>query len=120
MSSLTAPNKYEVKSLSSPDDAETHSRIGIELVQFDGFIVRRFWVWTGCIRKHAASEQTLLSNMGYALSGQLTVRTSDGIEKTIVAGDSYSLPLGRDAWVEGNQPFVALEVSSTAQRAIDE
>jgi hypothetical protein len=118
MTTLAATNRFEVEPQSQPDeDVQPLNRIRIELVQFDGFIVRRFWVWTGCIRRGDATERLLVSNSGYALSGQLTVRTSDGIEKRIVAGDSYSLPLERDAWVEGNQPFVALEVSSVEQPA---
>jgi hypothetical protein len=36
----------------------------------------------------------------------------DGTEKTIVAGESYSIPSGHDAWVEGNQPFVGIEAMS--------
>ncbi|MFC4520202.1 hypothetical protein [Cupriavidus pinatubonensis] len=36
----------------------------------------------------------------------------DGTEKTINAGDSYTIPPGHEAWVEGDQPFVALEVMS--------
>jgi hypothetical protein len=36
----------------------------------------------------------------------------DGTEKTIVAGESYSIPSGHNAWVEGNQPFVGIEAMS--------
>ena len=117
MTSLAAPKKFEVKSHNSPDDVQTLSRIRIAVVQFDGFTTRRFWVWTGSIRRRAAVERFLLSNLGYVLSGRLTVRTTDGIEKTLVTGGSYSLPGEHDAWVEGDEPFVALEVSSTDQFA---
>jgi len=36
----------------------------------------------------------------------------DGTEKIIGAGESYTIPPGHDAWVEGDQPFVAIEVMS--------
>jgi hypothetical protein len=36
----------------------------------------------------------------------------DGTEKTIVAGESYTIPPGHDAWVVGEQPFVGIEVLS--------
>jgi len=36
----------------------------------------------------------------------------DGTEKTISAGESYTIPPGHDAWVEGSQPFVGIEVMS--------
>jgi hypothetical protein len=36
----------------------------------------------------------------------------DGAVKSIGAGESYTIPPGHDAWVEGNQPFVGIEVLS--------
>lgn len=46
----------------------------------------------------ARTEHCQLSHIGYAVSGQLTVRMQDGTEKTIVAGESYTIPPGHDAW----------------------
>lgn len=37
---------------------------------------------------------------------------ADGTEKTISAGESYTIPPGHDAWVDGNQAFVGIEVMS--------
>jgi quercetin dioxygenase-like cupin family protein len=37
---------------------------------------------------------------------------ADGSEKTISAGESYTIPPGHDAWVEGNESFVGIEVLS--------
>jgi quercetin dioxygenase-like cupin family protein len=42
---------------------------------------------------------------------------SDGTEQVIHAGDAYTIPPGHDAWVEGNEPFVGIEVMSAAQFA---
>ncbi len=33
------------------------------------------------------------------------------------ADESYTIPPGHDAWVEGNQPFVGIEVMSAEQYA---
>jgi quercetin dioxygenase-like cupin family protein len=55
--------------------------------------------------------------VGYAVSGSLTVRLTDGTLKTINAGESYTIPPGHDAWVEGEQPFVGIEVLSADQFA---
>jgi quercetin dioxygenase-like cupin family protein len=49
--------------------------------------------------------------------GPITVRLQDGTEKRITAGESYTIPPGHDAWVEGNQPFVGIEVMSAEQYA---
>ncbi|WEE79965.1 hypothetical protein LZ683_11760 [Comamonas testosteroni] len=36
----------------------------------------------------------------------------DGSQTTLSAGESYAIPPGHDAWVEGDEPFVGLEVLS--------
>ncbi|MCX6149098.1 MAG: hypothetical protein NTX22_01090 [Ignavibacteriales bacterium] len=41
----------------------------------------------------------------------------DGTQKTIAAGDSYTIPPGHDAWVDGNERFVGIEVMSAEQYA---
>lgn len=40
---------------------------------------------------------------------------TDGSQKTIGQGESYTIPLGHDAWVEGANLFVAIEVMSIAR-----
>ena len=52
-----------------------------------------------------------------AVSGQLTVVVKDGPPKRIGPGQSYTIPPGHDAWVEGNEPFVCIEVMSAEQFA---
>ena len=63
------------------------------------------------------NESCKLSQVGHAISGQITVRLDDGTEKTISAGDSYTIPPGHDAWVEGTAPFVGIEIMSAEQFA---
>jgi len=44
-------------------------------------------------------------------------RMEDGTEEMIKAGDSYTIPPGHDAWVEGDETFVGIEVMSAEQYA---
>jgi mannose-6-phosphate isomerase-like protein (cupin superfamily) len=46
------------------------------------------------------------------VSGHLVVKLKDGTEKTISAGESYTIPPGHDAWNAGSEKFVCLEVLS--------
>lgn len=46
------------------------------------------------------------------------VRMEDGSQKTTSPGESYTIPPGNDAWVEGNEPFVGIEVLSADQYAV--
>ena len=46
-----------------------------------------------------------------AVNGSFVAGTS------IKAGDSYDIPPGHDAWVDGSEPFVGIEVQSAADYA---
>jgi quercetin dioxygenase-like cupin family protein len=57
------------------------------------------------------------NSVGYAVSGRIKVQMKDGTMKTISAGESYTIPPGHDAWVDGNETFAAIEVLSAEQYA---
>lgn len=117
MTTPVAVTKFEVKSHNSPDEVRTPNKTRVEVVQFDGVTMGRFnfepgWRWSECVKPVVKTEQCQLSHVGYAVSGQLIVRMTDGTEKAIVAGESYTIPPGHDAWVVGTEPYVGIEVMS--------
>ena len=88
----------------------------------EGFTIGRFnlqpgWRWSECIKPVVKTDACQVSHVGYAISGSITVQMKDGTKKTISAGESYSIPPGHDAWVEGSESFVALEIMSAEQYA---
>lgn len=122
MSTPVAVMKFEVKSHNAPDEARTPDKSRVEIVRLEGYTLGRFnlepgWRWSECIKPVVKTNTCELSHVGYAVSGTLTVRTGDGTQKTIKAGDSYTIPPGHDAWVEGNERFVGIEVMSAEQYA---
>lgn len=113
---------FVTKSLATPDEIRTPEKTKAEIVRLDGFSLGRMrmdpgWQWSKNIKPIVHTESCQLSHVGYAVSGSMTVRLNDGTEKVINAGDSYSIPPGHDAWVNGNEPFVGLEVLSAEQFA---
>lgn len=117
MATQVPVSKFEVKSHNSPDDLRTPDKTRVEVVQFEGVTMGRFnfepgWRWSECVKPVVKTEQCQLSHVGYAVSGHLTVRMTDGTEKSIVAGESYTIPPGHDAWVVGTEPYVGIEVMS--------
>lgn len=117
MTTPVAVTKFQVKSHNSPDEVRTPNKTRVEVVQFDGVTMGRFnfepgWRWSECVKPVVKTEQCQLSHVGYAVSGQLIVRMTDGTEKAIVAGESYTIPPGHDAWVVGTEPYVGIEVMS--------
>jgi len=117
MATPVTVTRLQVKSPSSPDEVRTLNKTRVEVVQLEGFTIGRLnfepgWRWSECVKPVVKTDQCQVSHVGYAVSGRITVRMKDGTEKTIVAGESYTIPPGHDAWVEGNQPFVGIEVMS--------
>ena len=112
-----AVTKLATKSHTSPDETRTPDKTRVEIVHLEGFTLGRFtfqpgWKWSQCIKPLVKTDHCQLSHVGYAISGKLTVRIKDGTSKTITPGESYAIPPGHDAWVQGNEPFVAVEVLS--------
>jgi quercetin dioxygenase-like cupin family protein len=112
----------EVKSHDTPDGTRTPSKTRVEVVRLEGFTLGRFnfapgWRWPECIKPVVGTDSCQVSHVGYAVSGRITIRLNDGTEGTISAGQSFTIPPGHDAWVEGDEPFVAIEVMSAEQYA---
>ena len=117
-----AVSNFESKPHNSPDEVRTPDKTRVEIVRLEGFTIGRFtfepgWRWSDCIKPVVKTDQSQLSHVGYAISGRLTVRLKDGTNKTIGAGESYTIPPGHDAWVEGNERFVGIEVMTADQYA---
>ena len=122
MTTPVAVAKFTSRSHNSPDEVRTPDRTRVEIVRLEGFTFGRFtfepgWRWSTCIKPVVKTDACQLSHVGYAVSGRLTVRLLDGTQKNILAGDSYAIPPGHDAWVEGNERFVGIEVMSAEQYA---
>lgn len=108
---------FQVKSHDKPDEVRKPDKTRVEVVQLEGYTIGRFnfepgWRWSECVKPVVKTERCQLSHVGHAISGRIKVQMADGTEKTISAGESYTIPPGHDAWVEGDQPFVGVEVLS--------
>ena len=117
MANPVSVSRLQAKSHNSADEVRTPDKTRVEVVNLDGFTIGRFqfepgWRWSVCIKPVVNTDSCQLSHVGYAVSGSITVRMADGTQQTIKAGDSYTIPPGHDAWVEGNEPFVGIEVMS--------
>jgi len=122
---MLAPLKiesFEVKSHQSPDELRTPNKTRVEICRMEAFTMGRFklepgWRWSECIKPVVKTDTCQVSHVGYAVSGRLTVTMKDGTHQTISAGQSYTIPPGHNAWVEGNEQFVCIEVMSAEQYA---
>ena len=120
----TAPtvHKLTTKSHDKPDEVRAPDKTRVEVVRLEGFTIGRFifqpgWRWSECIKPVVKTDTCQSSHVGYAVSGRITVKMNDGSQTTIAPGTSYTIPPGHDAWVEGKEPFVGIEVMSAEQYA---
>ena len=114
--------KFEMKSHNSPDEVRAPIKTRVEVVRLPGYTLGRLnfepgWKWSDCIKPVVGTDSCQVSHVGYAVSGRLTVKLNDGTQKTFEPGMSYTIPPGHDAWVEGNERFVCIEVMSAEQFA---
>ena len=122
MSNGMSVSTLAAKSHDKPDEVRSPDKTRVEVVRLPGFTLGRLkmqpgWRWSACIKPVVGTDSCQVSHVGHAVSGRLTVKMNDGSQKSIAAGDSYTIPPGHDAWVEGNEPFVCIEVMSAEQYA---
>ncbi len=115
-------DSIQVKSHNSPDETRTPDKTKLELVNLSYGTVGRLtlqpgWRWSECIKPVVQTDSCQNHHVGYAVSGTIVVKLGNGDQATIKAGDSYEIPPGHDAWVEGSEPFVGIEVQSAKEYA---
>ena len=77
----------------------------------------RGWRWSECIKPVAGTETYQSDHVGYMASGSLGVRHEGGTELTIMPGEAYRILPGHAAWVDGDEPVVAIEFKSAGTYA---
>ena len=65
------------------------------------------WRWSEHVGKQTGKPSE--NHIGYILSGSFTVKSASGEESVVVPGEAFELAPGHDAWVNGNEPCVALD-----------
>lgn len=117
MSNPVSVTRLEVKSHDSPDELRAPNKTRVEVVGLEGYTLGRIvldpgWRWSECVKPVVKTDLCQVSHVGHCLSGRIVVKMKDGTEKSISAGESYTIPPGHDAWTTGDEKFVGLEVLS--------
>src|SRR3954467_14596332 len=113
---LYVAEKLEKKNLLHPDETRSFEKGKIELVTlgdvtFGRATLQPGWKWSTCVKPIAQTDLCEAAHLQFQLSGRLHVLMQDGSEVETVPGDVVSIPPGHDAWVVGNEPFVAIDIS---------
>jgi hypothetical protein len=103
----------------SADETRTPEKTRVDVVRSAGVTAARMtfepgWVWSECVKPVAGTDSCQLRHIGVVGSGRLAIKHDDGTEMEFGPGNAYLIEPGHDAWVVGDEPFVAYEFESTS------
>ena len=75
------------------------------------------WKWSKDVKPIANTNSCQLPHTQYVISGRLRVRMDDGTEQECGPGEALYVPPGHDAWVIGNEPFIAVDFTGMKEYA---
>jgi len=112
-------SKIEQKSLNTPDETRKFPHGQLEVATLSGVTFGRAtfqpgWRWSESVKPIAKTDSCQAPHTQYVISGRLHVRMDDGSEQEYGPGDVGIIPPGHDAWVVGNEPWVAIDVTGIA------
>jgi hypothetical protein len=104
----------ESKTMDTPDQTQTPDKATVSVVDLGTAAVKRLraepgFRWSECVKPIVGGESCETAHLAYVVSGRLHIATEDGAEVDLGPGDAYRTDPGHDAWVLGDEPFVALE-----------
>jgi hypothetical protein len=108
----------EVENLDSPDERRTVGHGVLDVANLPGATIVRAtfepgWRWSTDVAPLLGTTSCPVAHTGYLVSGRLHVRMDDGRECDLGPGDAHVVSAGHDAWVVGDEPCVAIDVTPT-------
>jgi hypothetical protein len=74
-----------------------------------GLSSSRGWRWSEHVRPIVGTDSCQVHHIGYVISGHLHVEMTDGASIDLIAGDTFEIPPGHDAWVVGDEPWISVD-----------
>jgi class 3 adenylate cyclase len=106
--------RLQRKSLRRPEETRPLGRGRLELVELGEAAIGRVtyqpgWRWSEDLQPIVGTASCEVHHIGFVLSGTLRVQMDDGSTIDLVPEDAFEVPPGHDAWVVGDEPFVAVD-----------
>jgi len=110
----------ETRNIAAPDETRKFQAHGqMDVVTLGDFTLGKGtfeagWQWSTDVKPIAGTDSCMTRHTGICLSGTMTVRSDDGTEATVEAGDVFVLEPGHDAWTVGDEPCVMFDTGIAA------
>jgi class 3 adenylate cyclase len=90
----------------------------VDVVELDDVVVGRFvlepgWRWSTDVGPVAGTATCQYHHVGVVVSGEMVTRMEDGTEIRVGPNDAFEIPPGHDAWVVGDEPWVAIDFAGS-------
>ena len=72
------------------------------------------WKWSKHAGKITGKKSEI--HIGYILSGEMIVKSKNGKEIKVGAGEAFEVGPGHDAWVAGDVPCIALDFTPLREK----
>jgi class 3 adenylate cyclase len=110
--------RLQRKTFAKPDRSRALGSGDLQLVDLDETVVGLVtlppgWRWSNDVQPAVQTVSCQTRHVSYAISGTLHVVMDDGTELEIHGGDVHEIPSGHDAWVVGDEPYIAVEWASS-------
>ena len=110
------------QNMAQAEEVRTFDKGRLELVTMGGVTFGRAtlqpgWKWSTCVKPLAKTESCEAPHLQYQISGRMHVRMDDGSEQEFGPGDVIQVPPGHDAWVVGDEPVVAIDITGMVDYA---
>jgi mannose-6-phosphate isomerase-like protein (cupin superfamily) len=104
------------RSFDSPDETRPAGSGKAQIINVDDMAMMRItlppgWKWSKDVQPIANTPSCQAPHFQYLVSGRMHVRMDDGTEEEFGPGDLVVAPPGHDAWILGDEPLVAIDVT---------
>jgi class 3 adenylate cyclase len=106
--------RLQRRRLNEPSDVRRFPHGRIDIVDMDDHVVGRLvhepgWRWSNDVKPIAGTDLCQFHHVGYVVSGRMRAQMPDGTELEMGPEEVFEIPPGHDAWVVGDEPWVAID-----------
>jgi len=106
--------RLQRRDLKHPDEVREFTGGQLEIFELDDVVVGRTiwqpgWRWSETVKPIAGTDLCEYHHLGYSISGRFRVQMPDGTEMEVPPNHLFEIPPGHDAWVVGDEPWIAID-----------
>lgn len=106
--------RMQAKSFETPDEVRSIPHGNVSIIDLGDIVVGKQlwepgWRWSEHVKPIAKTELCEYHHIGVTISGTVHVVMRDGSELDLTPNAAYEIPSGHDAWVVGDEPYVAFD-----------